>query len=210
MPNYCNNTLELSGNNHDLNDFWNKNKVFSQDEENSSFLSFDNSISLPLHQKENWYNWHIANWGTKWDACQCSISEDISIEENLPKKCKTFFYYFDTAWTPPVEWVNKVSTIFPNIQFTITYEETGCDFWGKETYVNGELIDIEEMSYSEHIWSLIDKDILKIIINKHEIDSNNLEDKVEEIKEDLENEGYDIWGYIDEMLEEYIKEYKYL
>ena len=32
--------------------------------------------------------------------------------------------------------------------------------------MSGKLVDIEEMSYSQHIWSLIDKDILKIIINK--------------------------------------------
>ena len=213
MPNYCNNTLEVNGSYNDLNRFWNKNKFLSENEENNSFLSFNKSHPLPQHkenEQDEWYNWRLKNWGTKWDACECSISEDITIEENLPKKCKTFFYYFDTAWTPPVEWMNKVSTLFPKIQFTITYEEAGCDFWGKETYVNGELIDIEEMSYSQHIWSLIDKDILKIIINKHEIDSNNLEDKVEEIKEDLENEGYDVWGNIDEMIEEYIKEYKQL
>ena len=30
------------------------------------------------------------------------------------------------------------------------------------------------------------------------------------ISEDLENEGYDIWGNIDDMIEEYIKEYKQL
>ena len=213
MPNYCNNTLELNGSYHDLNRFWNKNKFFSKNEENNSFLSFNKSLPLPQHKEDKqdeWYNWRLENWGTKWDACQCSISEEITIEQDLPNKCNIFYYYFDTAWTPPIEWVQKISKLFHNINFTITYEEPGCDFWGKETYVSGKLVDIEEMSYSQHIWSLIDKDILKIIINKHEINSNNLEDKVEEIKEELENEGYDVWGNIDEMIEEYIKEYKCL
>jgi len=37
MPNYCNNTLQITGSNKDLNNFWIKNKMISEDLENEDY-----------------------------------------------------------------------------------------------------------------------------------------------------------------------------
>ena len=43
---------------------------------------------------DNWYDWRIANWGTKWNSYDCELDEsqvDLGILD----------YRFDTAWAPP-------------------------------------------------------------------------------------------------------------
>lgn len=50
---------------------------------------------------ETWYDWRINNWGTKWNAGDCSISDNTVI--------------FTTAWSAPENIYRKLS-------------ESGCDF----------------------------------------------------------------------------------
>ena len=45
------------------------------------------------HGFDNWYDWSIMNWGTKWNAC------DTNVELNK----NVLNYTFDTAWDAPRE-----------------------------------------------------------------------------------------------------------
>lgn len=47
-----------------------------------------------------WYDWRIANWGTKWNACETKITNDM-IE-------------FETAWDNPAPIVMKLAEMYPN------------------------------------------------------------------------------------------------
>jgi hypothetical protein len=40
----------------------------------------------------SWYDWAVANWGTKWNACHAELCEDTA--EQLT-------YRFDSAWDAP-------------------------------------------------------------------------------------------------------------
>lgn len=42
---------------------------------------------------QSWYDWCIANWGTKWDLCEPQITR---IDDNTVQIC------CDTAWSPPI------------------------------------------------------------------------------------------------------------
>ena len=42
----------------------------------------------------NWYEWNIANWGTKWNSCNTEIVDDT---DNI------LSYRFETAWDWPRE-----------------------------------------------------------------------------------------------------------
>ena len=46
------------------------------------------------HGHDNWYDWRIANWGTKWNAYGCEL-DDSQIKQGM------LDYRFDTAWAPP-------------------------------------------------------------------------------------------------------------
>ena len=46
------------------------------------------------HGHDNWYDWRLANWGTKWNAYDCEL-DDSQIKQGV------LDYRFDTAWGPP-------------------------------------------------------------------------------------------------------------
>ena len=75
---------------------------------------------------DNWYDWSIKNWGTKWNAY------DIEVE-NWNK------LRFDTAWSCANQVIDKLSRLHPEVDFKLTYadEDTGYNC-GIITYKNGE------------------------------------------------------------------------
>ena len=47
---------------------------------------------------DNWYDWSINNWGTKWNAC----NTEVELNENVLN------YSFETAWDAPREIVRAL------------------------------------------------------------------------------------------------------
>jgi len=80
----------------------------------------------------DWYNWCIANWGTKWDASSVDIKriDDTTVELT-----------FDTAWSPPIEWYRHMETLGYSVD--AKFIETGMCFYGY--YLDN---NIEENNYS--------------------------------------------------------------
>lgn len=159
MPNYCTNTLNVWGDSEQLKEFKEKTMI----EKNGEFhFTFDILFPTPKelgedttppekregesetdYQKrmkdrketfgyDNWYDWRIANWGTKWDALETYYSED--------KYSEDLILDFETAWSPPVEWLKKVSLKFPNLNFILYYIEEGTFFCGMVKIGDGEIV----------------------------------------------------------------------
>lgn len=74
-----------------------------------------------------WYEWSIATWGTKWNA----YNQDFD-EPNI--------LWFDTAWDGVPKVIEKLSEIFPDIEFHYAYadEYLGSNT-GKGTAKNGKI-----------------------------------------------------------------------
>lgn len=77
---------------------------------------------------KNWYQWSIANWGTKWDLNVISFLE----------KNNKIYIIADSAWSPPIEAFEKISEDFPNLIFNIKYKEEGNGIRGKVEICCGE------------------------------------------------------------------------
>lgn len=69
----------------------------------------------------NWYDWQVGNWGTKWDA----RVEDF--DDSDPDQT---YVYFETAWSPPVEFMKWFVSKHPNTYFRNEYDEEGMHFEG--------------------------------------------------------------------------------
>ena len=69
----------------------------------------------------DWYSWNVANWGTKWDA----RVEDF--DDSDPKQT---YVYFETAWSPPVEFMKWFVSQYPDAYFRNEYDEEGMMFEG--------------------------------------------------------------------------------
>lgn len=76
----------------------------------------------------SWYDWRVANWGTKWDCY------DLEVEELFVTEIR---FNFSTAWSPPCEWLKKIAPMFPNLKFNLYYKEEGNGFQGT-AYAHGK------------------------------------------------------------------------
>jgi len=85
------------------------------------------------------YHWNIANWGTKWDIyCDGITLEDTGWTEG----CDSVTFDFETAWSPPVAWLQTAAARYPELSFKLHYEEAGCCFAGDILGEAGETTDI--------------------------------------------------------------------
>ena len=87
------------------------------------------------HGADNWYDWNIQNWGTKWDTSQVYID---SVNTDDPDY-STITLSFDTAWSPPIRFYEELFEQMnvdcedmgdPTFHIRATYYEPGCDFTG--------------------------------------------------------------------------------
>ena len=61
---------------------------------------------------------------------------------------KTLKYGFDSAWSPPMEWLAQVGPQFPKLSFRLWYAEGGCYFAGVYT-VEDDSASNEEKDFVE-------------------------------------------------------------
>lgn len=91
-------------------------------------LSFND---LEKYGKDNWYDWSIENWGTKWNAYEAERALEF---DN--------FIVFYTAWAAPHPVIEKLSDMYPEIQITHCWADEDIGYnCGKVDYKGGEVID---------------------------------------------------------------------
>lgn len=151
MPNYCTNTLML---NEDSND--SILEVVKDYLDENGHLSFEKIRPIPDELKgttsptpldadpkkqrmlvekyghENWYDWCVDNWGTKWDADVHHADEKAIC--------------FTTAWSPPIGAIKTLS-ILTGRDFRLTYVEEGMDFCG-EYFAYKNYLQNQDCEYS--------------------------------------------------------------
>ena len=74
----------------------------------------------------SWYNWNVRNWGTKWDVAVHSedkYPDTVLHEHKSEGEDQWLVYGFNTAWSPPVEALIKLSRLVPNCVVTLSWEE---------------------------------------------------------------------------------------
>ena len=86
----------------------------------------------------DWYEWHCAMWGTKWnsDGTACMpIKEAAKLD---PDSFRDFDIYFETAWSPAIPVIEALIEQCPAIDIVCSFYEGGCWFAGyiDETGVN--------------------------------------------------------------------------
>ena len=64
---------------------------------------------MKKYGKNNWYNWSICNWGTKWNAYDCEFYDD-TVE-------------FCTAWAAPEPIYRALGKKFPEYKFIIQFAD---------------------------------------------------------------------------------------
>jgi hypothetical protein len=80
--------------------------------------------NLAKYGAKDWYDWNVANWGTKWD---------VTLENVERKDDNTITASFDSAWSPPIEAYAKLEDL--GFEVDAKFYEPGMAFCG--TYVTG-------------------------------------------------------------------------
>ena len=70
---------------------------------------------IELYGFDNWYDWCVKNWGTKWNASDTTC---VLEEENLVLN-------FATAWSEPIPIYNKLVEEYPNFFYQIETQWEG-------------------------------------------------------------------------------------
>jgi len=94
---------------------------------------FRGNLGLAEREKygaDNWFDWSVNNWGTKWNA----YGEEGRIDDEVVK--------FDTAWSHPLPVIKALSRKFPDNLLHVEYadEDLGVNF-GCYNMKNGEIIE---------------------------------------------------------------------
>lgn len=119
--------------------------------------AFPSKSLIEKYGSDNWYDWSVKNWGTKWEAGE--VSADAT-DTGL-------YLSFDTAWGPPIPYYDTLTAL--GFKIDATYSEEGMSFVGH--YCDGEddciELDFDNMS-EEWIKSIPDETLRDLVESEYE------------------------------------------
>jgi hypothetical protein len=135
MPNWCTNEVDITGDEATIKQISEIVKANPQ-----GIFQMNDFIPMPEELREttapqdkpNWYDWAIANWGTKWD---------LGEEARVSFGSSSIGIGYDTAWGPNCEFWTAFSEKYSTVQIEHRYYEEGMAFIGEASYENGSFDD---------------------------------------------------------------------
>ncbi len=149
MPNWCNNSINISGSTETIKAIWDE-----ANKEDSGLLNAMKPMpkelegtTSPTPQEgqagykgpqpkvdghDNWYSWRNENWGTKWDI---DPGEGLEFTDNGDGTAQ-ISGWFESAWAPPIQAYDTFLDDMDGCSLTADYHEPGMDFAG--IYDNGD------------------------------------------------------------------------
>lgn len=100
------------------------------------------AFNIKNYGHATWYDWCVANWGTKWNAYGCVVEEDQVT--------------FQTAWSNPEPVITKLAEMYPeaHIEHTWADEDMGSNT-GYREYIDGQWYggydDTDQEAYEHYI-----------------------------------------------------------
>ena len=140
MPNWCDNSLTVTGDAESLQKFLTaitnadesitilKNLVpFPTELEGEDILDKEGNVFGKAFTDDG-YSWCLRNWGTKWGDCetQVTVNGDYLVIR------------YETAWSPALEGLERVSLLFPTLAFQTDWVEEGMQSIGAASFQNGD------------------------------------------------------------------------
>jgi hypothetical protein len=121
---------------------WVKEKGIRTAAEFAAYVERERPLAIDLAQKylsnqqrfghSTWYGWCNDNWGTKWNAY--SVDEPEFLLDRVALR-------FNTAWSPAIPVIVRISDLFPSIELTLRYFDEGWDFADEAFFKAGQCVD---------------------------------------------------------------------
>ena len=172
MPSWCQNILEIEGDEEDLTNFIEKAEdgkfrikwYFPMPEELEGTTSPSTKPNHELIAKygcDNWYDWCCWNWGVKWDVNYNENQFFMVKEKGGPTPVTTsnemeidggkVAMSYLTPYGPPVRALLEISKRNPTLMFTTMYADMGHGRAGTVRITNGFPISIENGDPEEYV-----------------------------------------------------------
>ena len=141
MPNFCENVVLISGNEGDIKKIFDAKMCFNKLRPCPPCLTTDNEKETV----EKLLVWQSFNWGTKWDIVdengELINGNKIELDTNGGIKAELL-----TAWSPPVNLFEYLTTQMKDLHVVIHYWEPGCEVLGTADIRKGntEFYDISD------------------------------------------------------------------
>ena len=144
MPNWCNNSINISGSTDTIKTLWdeaNKEgsgllqamKPMPKALEGTTSPSPTTGTPQPLIDgATDWYQWCVNNWGTKWDI---DPTEGLEFTDHGDGTAQ-ISGWFESAWAPPIQAYDTFLDDMDGCSLVADYHEPGMDFAG--FYDNGD------------------------------------------------------------------------
>ena len=139
MPNWCFNDLTLY--HEDTSNIDEVVELLERQEADGyegDTIFFNHFRPLPKEEEENWYGWHVENWGTKWD---------VSIQQWERQDDNSLWLQFDSAWGPPIAFYDFMEE--NDWSVSAQYHECGQCFVGEYSSGDDNFI---EYDFSDENW----------------------------------------------------------
>ena len=134
------------------------------------------ALNVKLYGHADWYSWCNDNWGTKWGDYEGRLTDSDYILTDYLKSNKLYtldydngnkvildpsvaldqqFKYavidFQSAWSPPSNGIQFISSVFRDINFYLYFSEPGMNFMGFDEYQNGECLGTDTVDMIETV-----------------------------------------------------------
>jgi hypothetical protein len=187
MPNWCQNVATIS---HE-----DKEKIdaieHELNKEKEDIGLFQMLRPRPADQEENWYEWNISNWGTKWDINYCDFER---IDDNTIK------LIFDTAWGPCITLYEYMETEGYSIEGF--YNEEGMAFCGCFRDGYDDNYNYSDYCTSSGVRDNVPSDIDEMFAISDRLEDNESEEEDDEIvwsddEDEVEEPEYEMTEWFD-------------
>jgi len=78
---------------------------------------------------DNWYDWCVANWGTKWGVYHLG-DMPLKWHDELEGVSMEFW----SAWEPPIPVIAELARRFPDLTFVLDYSDEGGGYAGQAVF----------------------------------------------------------------------------
>jgi hypothetical protein len=165
MPNWVKHNVSVSGSKEKLENF--KDQHFKM-EDGELIFDFNTIIPMPenifrgdlgqrekeLYGKNNWYDWSLENWGTKWNSAHVFCGDIYKADKQF-----VLSFEFDTAWATPYEIIDKMVLMHPDLFFEIQFADedigSNCGYYHCEDGASLNFVDDEQ--FALEVWGYDDE-----------------------------------------------------
>lgn len=206
MPNWCSNTVQIKGPAKKIQEIKKAieagkflqylypmpseldKTVNGSEDAKPEFQKQQSSELIKKHGFDNWYDWRVDRWGTKWEA----VSDYMEKPEitKWSKGDEMLNWSFDTAWSPPLGAYEHFIGLKGNEKVSIfaTYYEPGCDFMGVWEDYDDRCYTVSDYKSDDDFWTTDDGQLLD--------DNYNIVEAKAEWEAEEEKEEEDVTEYV--------------